>query len=175
MTAAPFEGDWDHIIVGAGSAGCVLANRLSADPHRRVLFPEAGGQARHPYLQVPAGFTLPACYRAGLGHLEPQATLNGDAAREINPFSQVHPSRLCRRGVPQSRSAAGFRHCFGSGADSPGTYSAANPVASTRSAHRPRSERPRRSSFSGVDASGSIVDVVRGSGGKVRAIASELR
>ncbi|MGH8735597.1 MAG: hypothetical protein ACREVB_18075, partial [Burkholderiales bacterium] len=34
---APLEGDYDYIIVGAGSAGCVLANRLSADAERRVL------------------------------------------------------------------------------------------------------------------------------------------
>ncbi|PTS88729.1 hypothetical protein DBR17_04180 [Sphingomonas sp. HMWF008] len=47
---------YDYVIVGAGSAGCVLANRLSADPANRVLLLEAGGHHRHFLLTMPLGF-----------------------------------------------------------------------------------------------------------------------
>lgn len=46
----------DYVIVGAGSAGCVLASRLSEDPTVSVLLIEAGGSDRHPNVKIPAGF-----------------------------------------------------------------------------------------------------------------------
>ena len=47
---------FDYVIVGAGTAGCVLANRLSEDPGIRVLLLEAGGSDRHPNVRIPAAF-----------------------------------------------------------------------------------------------------------------------
>jgi choline dehydrogenase len=49
-------GSFDYVIVGAGSAGCVLANRLSADPSIRVCLLEAGGKDSHPWIHIPVGY-----------------------------------------------------------------------------------------------------------------------
>src|SRR5215813_3580356 len=48
--------EFDYVVVGAGAAGCVVANRLSADPGRTVLLVEYGGRPRSPLISVPKGF-----------------------------------------------------------------------------------------------------------------------
>lgn len=59
MKRNKLEGEWDYVVVGAGSAGCVLADRLSADGANRVLLLEYGGSDRSIYIRMPSALAIP--------------------------------------------------------------------------------------------------------------------
>ena len=82
-------GSFDYIIVGAGSAGCVLANRLTASGRHRVLLLEAGPADRNPWIHVPIGYAklFTDARHNWLYNSEPEAELNGRSI--IQPRGKV--------------------------------------------------------------------------------------
>ena len=75
------EGDFDYIVVGAGTAGCIVANRLSADPGNRVLLLEAGGNDNWIWFHIPVGylFAIGNPRSDWMFKTEPEPGLNGRA------------------------------------------------------------------------------------------------
>src|SRR6202162_2719340 len=73
------EGDFDYIVVGAGTAGCIVANRLSADPKNRVLILEAGGNDNWIWFHIPVGylFAIGNPRSDWMFRTEPEPGLNG--------------------------------------------------------------------------------------------------
>jgi choline dehydrogenase-like flavoprotein len=82
---------YDYVIVGAGSAGCVLANRLSEDPSVRVLLLEAGGRDRSPNIKIPAAFAK-----------QFHTKLDWDYATEPEPFVDMRSLY-----IPRGKSVGG--------------------------------------------------------------------
>ena len=72
-------GPYDYVIIGGGTAGCLLANRLSADPGKRVLLLEAGGRDNYHWVHIPVGYLY--CFgnpRTDWGYqTAPEPGLNG--------------------------------------------------------------------------------------------------
>ena len=79
MMPKRLEGDFDYIVVGAGTAGCIMANRLSADPKNRVLILEAGGNDNWIWFHIPVGylFAIGNPRSDWMFKTEPEPGLNG--------------------------------------------------------------------------------------------------
>ena len=114
------EGEFDYIVVGAGTAGCIVANRLSADPKNRVLILEAGGNDNWIWFHIPVGYLFaignprsdwmfkteagarPQRPRAGLSPRQGDRRLFGDqrhdldarTGRRLRPLAPARPHRL---------------------------------------------------------------------------------
>jgi choline dehydrogenase len=83
MTPAVADGAWDYVVVGGGSAGCVLANRLTEDPRTSVLLLEAGGKATSLAVRIPALIQKIGTELNWLYPVEPDSSRRG----VVDPYS----------------------------------------------------------------------------------------
>src|SRR6516225_3718428 len=107
MAATPDKAPFDYIVVGAGSAGCVLANRLTESGRHRVLLLEAGGHDRHIWIHIPLGYgkLFDNAKVNWLYKTEPEPELNN--RQIIQPAAECWADRV--RSTACSTSAASTR------------------------------------------------------------------
>lgn len=112
---------FDYVVIGAGSAGCAVANRLSADPGRSVLLLEAGPRDLNPFLKIPAGISKIYVHKTlNWGYsTEPQEQLDGRSiywprGKTLGGSSSIN-GMIYIRGQPQDYDAWEAEGCEGWG------------------------------------------------------------
>jgi choline dehydrogenase-like flavoprotein len=83
--ARTIGGEWDYIVCGAGTAGCLMANRLSADPKNRVLLLEAGGKDDWIWFHIPVGYLF------AIGNPRADWMFRTEAETGLNGRSLIYP------------------------------------------------------------------------------------
>ncbi|MDD3444673.1 MAG: GMC family oxidoreductase, partial [Zavarzinia sp.] len=85
MAEYRLEGEFDYVVVGAGTAGCIVANRLSADPRNRVLLLEAGGRDDWIWFHIPVGYLF------AIGNPRADWMFRTEAEPGLNGRSLIYP------------------------------------------------------------------------------------